>query len=187
MSGAAGEQCTIPGLTPELPNGHACRGGCGGRLHGLCGEMEDPDGPNPMHLICPACIGAKPSTKDALTAPAGKHKRGDKKGRGAGSSKCAKPGAEQATGQSASRVRVTLAQELEVLRLLDQGVTHMIANRYKWCSSYPEISSSFALLVKATEQHRNRDAAFYLQKARMAFIEARVSTQVKQAGIRDLF
>ena len=55
--------------------------------------------PNRMHRICPACIDAKPSTKDASTAPAGKRKRGDKKGRGAGSSKCARSGAEQATGQ----------------------------------------------------------------------------------------
>ena len=33
-------------LTPELPNGHACRGGCGGRLHGLRSEVEEPDGDN---------------------------------------------------------------------------------------------------------------------------------------------
>ena len=24
--------------------GHACRAGCGGRLHGICGEVEDPEG-----------------------------------------------------------------------------------------------------------------------------------------------
>ena len=36
--------CAIPGLTPEPLNGHAHRGGCGGLLHGFCGEMEDTDG-----------------------------------------------------------------------------------------------------------------------------------------------
>ena len=116
---------------------------------------------------------------DASTAPAGKRKRGDEEGRGAGSSKSAKPGAGQATGQSASRVRLTLAQEREVLRLLDEGVTHsMIAGRYKCGASYAKISSNFGLLERAAEQCRNRDAAFYLQKARMAFIEARASTPV---------
>ena len=30
--------CTIPGLTLEPPNDHACHGGRGGRLHGLCGD-----------------------------------------------------------------------------------------------------------------------------------------------------
>ena len=35
---------TIPGLTPEPGNGHARRGGCGGRIHDLCGEVEDPNG-----------------------------------------------------------------------------------------------------------------------------------------------
>ena len=55
-------------------------------------EVEDPDGDNPMHRIYPACIDAKPSTKDASKALAGKRKRGDKEGRGAGSSTSAKPG-----------------------------------------------------------------------------------------------
>ena len=71
-----------------------------------------------------------------------------------------------------------LAQELEVIGLLDQGVPHnMIAGRYKCGSSYAEMSN-FGLLERAAEQCRNRDAAFYLQKARMAFIEARASTPV---------
>ena len=179
MPRAVGELCTIPGLMPEPSDGHAYRGGCGGRLHDLCDEVEDPDGDNSMHRICPACIDAKPSTKDASTAPAGKCERGDKESRGGGSSKSAKPGAGQATDQSAFRARLTLAQELEVLRLMDEGVTHsMIAGHYKCASTYAEISSNFGRLERAAEQCRNRDAAFYVQKARIAFIEARASTPV---------
>ena len=44
MPCAAGALCPIPGLTREPPNSHVRRGGCGGRLRGLCGEVEDPDG-----------------------------------------------------------------------------------------------------------------------------------------------
>ena len=44
MPCAVGALYTIPGFTPEPPSGHARRGGCGGELHGLCGEAEDPDG-----------------------------------------------------------------------------------------------------------------------------------------------
>ncbi|CAN0009055.1 unnamed protein product, partial [Laminaria digitata] len=40
---------------------------------------------------------------------------------------------------------------------------------------YAEISSSFGLLERAAEEGRNDNAAFRLQKARMAFIEAHAS------------
>ena len=41
---ADGELCKA--LSKELHgnSGHACRAGCGGRLHGICGEVEDPEG-----------------------------------------------------------------------------------------------------------------------------------------------
>ena len=129
MTFAIGKQCNISVLTSAPRNGHTGRGGCGGRLHGHCGEMEDPDGDNIMDRICHACIDAKPTTGDGSTVPADKHKRADKEGRGAGSSMSTKPGAEQATGQRASRAEVTLGRELELLQLLDQGVAHIIADR----------------------------------------------------------
>ena len=37
-----GTVCLIRDLTRKAPDGHQCRGGCGGRLHGTCGEVEDP-------------------------------------------------------------------------------------------------------------------------------------------------
>ena len=36
-----------------------CRGLCGGRLHGICGEVEDPDGGNEMHRIRHSCVATK--------------------------------------------------------------------------------------------------------------------------------
>ena len=52
---------------------------------------------------------------------------------------------------------------------------------------YAEISSSFGLLERAAEESSNNNAAFRLQKARMAFIEARASKPVRQADIRVFF
>ena len=54
MPCAAGELCTLKELTPVAPDGHPCRGGCGGRLHGLCGEPEQ-EGGSEIHRICPRC------------------------------------------------------------------------------------------------------------------------------------
>ena len=39
--------------------GMPCRGLRGGRLHGICGEVEDPDGGNEMHRICHSCVAKK--------------------------------------------------------------------------------------------------------------------------------
>ena len=70
MPCAAGELCTLPKPHARASSGIVCRGRCGGRLHGDCGEVEDPDGNNPMHHICPACADVKSSTKDTTTASA---------------------------------------------------------------------------------------------------------------------
>ena len=48
---------------------------------------------------------------------------------------------------------------------------------------YAEISSSFGLPERAAEENGNDNAAFHLQRARMAFIEARASKLVRQADI----
>ena len=41
MPCAAGELCHLSTCTPKGPDGHQCQGGCGGRLHGICGEVEE--------------------------------------------------------------------------------------------------------------------------------------------------
>ena len=85
MPCAAGELCLVPARTPERPDGHECRGKCGGRLHGLCGEA-DPDSDNPMQRVCHDCLAAKPSSKGkdkAVKPQAGKRKASDTGGVGA--------------------------------------------------------------------------------------------------------
>ena len=52
--------------------GMSCRGLCGGRLHGICGEVEDPDG-NEMHRICHSFV-AKKVESARRRASATKHK-----------------------------------------------------------------------------------------------------------------
>ena len=52
---------------------------------------------------------------------------------------------------------------------------------------YADISSSCGLLERAPEECGNENGDFHLQKARMAFIEARASKPVRQADIRVFF
>ena len=74
MPCAAGELCKLPDVELIAPNGrdcgHECRGEFGGKLHGICGEVKDPDGDSPTHRICHTCI----SNRD-LSNPA-KRKQG---------------------------------------------------------------------------------------------------------------
>ena len=93
------------------------------------------DGDNPIYRICPACIDAKPSTKDV---------------------------------SQLSRANTNVAT---------RALRHL-----------PTLKFSRILASWRGQQNRAAiDTAFYPQKAGMTFIEARACTQVKQAGIRDLF
>ena len=60
---------------------------CGGRLHGLCGEVEDPGSDEPMHRIYQTCATAKATTTGSSSAgmstSAGKRKVDDTRGWGA--------------------------------------------------------------------------------------------------------
>ena len=68
MPCAAGDLCQLPNEELIAPNGHECghecRGGCGGRLHGLCGEVEDGSG-TPTHRICHTCISKRSPSNSA--------------------------------------------------------------------------------------------------------------------------
>ena len=73
MPCAGGDLCQLPNEELIAPNGHECghecRGGCGGRLHGLCGEVED-SSDTPTHRICHTCISKRsPSNSDKEIDP----------------------------------------------------------------------------------------------------------------------
>ena len=124
MSCAAGELCQLPNIELIAPNGrdcgHECRGGCGGKLHGTCGEVEDPDGDNDNYRICHTCISNR-----SLSSPA-KRKQGQDFVLPRASKKTS-----GAAGAKKPRKRLNLGEKLEVLALLDEKVSYAeIARRY---------------------------------------------------------
>ncbi|CAB1100439.1 unnamed protein product [Ectocarpus sp. CCAP 1310/34] len=120
MPCAEGELCLQQDRTPQPPHGHPCKGGCGGRLHGNCGSVFEDNGQN---RICSTCV-ARTSKRKATPA----------KGAGAGPFKRQKQtsgGSKKGTG---SRARLDNNKKLEILKMLDQKVSHaQIADRFK-CS-----------------------------------------------------
>lgn len=58
---AVGGQRLVPDRTPQPPRGHNCPGGCGGQLHGICGEVENlaTNSDNPVHRMCATCLTTK--------------------------------------------------------------------------------------------------------------------------------
>lgn len=123
----------MPNLTPEPPDGHRCRGGCGGRLHGVCGQVveEDSDSDNPLRRICPACSAGNGGGVSNTGTP-GKGKAGAQQ-RGRGS-----PGQQHHPqpndGSGKARTHLTPAQKLEMLELLAQKVSHAELARRFGCS-----------------------------------------------------
>ena len=124
MPCAAGELYKLPDVELIASNGrdcgHECLGGCGGRLHVICGEVEDPDGDGPTHRICHTCISNR-----NLSNPA-KHKQ----------DQCcvlqrASKNKSGASGAKKPRKRLNLGEKLEVLALLDKKVSYAdIARRH---------------------------------------------------------
>ena len=160
---------------PQAPDGHECRGKCGGRLHGLCGEA-DPDCDNPMQRVRHDCLAAKRSSEGkgkAVKPQAGKHKASDTGGVGAGPWKNAKSGTDNTDkkqDKSAPRTRLSNAQKVDIFGLLDRKVSHLvIADRYgcgpRAVSRIAENRVSITKLVasastKASSCKSNRSAGF---------------------------
>ena len=112
MPCAAGELCHLSTCTPKGPDGHQCQGGCGGRLHGISGEVEE-DGESEMNRICHTCL----SSQQPATAATGKRKAQEagcipKRTKAVGGKKA---------DRSAPRTRLSLDQKMEVLSDLHQS------------------------------------------------------------------
>ena len=125
MPCAARELCNLADVELIAPNGrecgHECHGGCGGRLHGMCGEVEDTDSDNPNNRICHTCI-----SKRSLPNPP-KRKQGQDFLQ-PGTSKKHKPGA---SGAKKPRKRLDLGEKLQIAELLEQKVPYTeIARRF---------------------------------------------------------
>ena len=121
MPCAAGDLCQLPNEELIAPNGHECghecRGGCGGRLHGLCGEVED-GSDTPTHRICHTCISKR--------SPSNSAKR--KEGQGFLQPDARK---KKKTQESGSRKRLSFEEKLEIIKLLDSKVARPeVARRF---------------------------------------------------------
>jgi len=206
MPCAEGELCQLQDTTPQAPHGHDCQGGCGGRLHGICGSVVDVGNEN--HRICSACVAKAGKRKVPAADSAGRAQSKRPKATNGGSKK------------SLPRARPDFSAKCEMLKLMDEKVTHeQIADRFK-CSerlvrdvkknrkkyeteaaaggggskknvrtghnpAYGELSSHFGVLEAAAEESGNGDAALYLAKAKMAMIAAHSTRRVRQADMRE--
>ena len=122
MPCAAREQCLIQDRTPKTPDGHLCRGVCGGRLHGLCEEVEDPDSDEPIDRVCQTRAITKAtatgSSSGGKSTSTGKRKAHNT--RGHGNIRTSKKHASDS--KSKSRTRLNFGQKIEILGLLREKV-----------------------------------------------------------------
>ena len=123
MPCAAGELCLVPARTPERPDGLWCE--------------ANPDCDNPMQRVCHDYPAAKRSSKGkgkAVKPQAGKRRASDTGGVGAGPWKNAKSGTDNTDKKHDKRApctRLSNAQKVEILGLLDRKVSHLVvADRY---------------------------------------------------------
>ena len=122
----------IQDRTPQTPDGHLCRGVCGDRLHGLCGEVEDPGSDEPMHRVCQTCAITKAtatgSSSGGKSTSTGKRKAHNTRGRGnIGTSK-----KHASDSKSKSRTRLNFGQKIGILGIMREKVAYgEIARRFK--------------------------------------------------------
>ena len=126
MPCADGELCLVPANSPKDPDGHGCQGGCGGRLHGICGSIADDENEN--HRMCSACVvkAGKRKAKAAEGAETGQEQAGKRKAKaaeGAGTRQSKRPNTKGGV-LSASRKRLTIQEKVQILQLLDKRTSH---------------------------------------------------------------
>ena len=186
----------FPARTPERPDGHECRGKCGGRPHGLCGEA-DPDRDNPMQRVCHDCLAAKRYSKgkgNAVKPQVERRKASDTGGVGAGPWKNAKSVTDNTDVMEAMQLdaadvmtEALKGTHVNKVNAVDIEDSSMMIRR--GTGAVPPglrgTSSHFVSLESAAEACVNGNTSFYLQKARMFFIKAHASKPVQQADMRQ--
>lgn len=127
MPCSTGELCQIPNRSLGSNQGYLCRGGCGGQLHGLCGEQEQ-EGNGELQRLCPTCA-SKRSAEAASKAASSKRKAQENATSKSQRTKC---GEGKKSDRSASRTQLSLPQEMAMLVDLDKGMCQeTVAERYK--------------------------------------------------------
>ena len=117
---AAGELCKLSDSTTTSV--FSCCGPCGGHLHRICGEIQNPDDDEEVNRICEPCAAAKKSTSSTND-----HSNAAKRKEGGGILQQSAP--KKRKGET--RKRLTLGQKREILQLLDQKVSRVeVARRF---------------------------------------------------------
>ena len=167
MPCAAGDLCQLPNEELIAPNGHECghecRGGCGGRLHGLCGEVED-GSDTPTHRICHTCISKR--------SPSNSAKR--KEGQGFLQPDARKKKKTQEIDPSDDEKELNESGDAE-----SGG-----GRKVEAPPPYSDLSSCFGPLEQKAESAGNSEAVHFLRKAKMAFLAAHAAKPTRQADIR---
>ncbi|CAB1113692.1 unnamed protein product [Ectocarpus sp. CCAP 1310/34] len=146
------ELCKLPNRPLGEKDGHECRLGCGGRLHGICGEPEE-EGGQEIHRVCNPCIAKKQKTPGSSKQPKRASPESELAGDGAAAKKTKPAGKAAGKAGKSTRTRLNFGQQLEVLKLLDEKTTYAeIARRYS-------ISTSAISLIKGKRQQLEQAAA----------------------------
>lgn len=171
----------IQGRTPRPHEGHRCRGECGGRLHGICGEVEDPYGDNsPLQRICPRCATTKRGAGDVSKTRAGKRKADDTRGNGPGQQSKTHDKSSAAADAKKTRTQLTLGQKFEMLKLLAQKLSHVeVARRYKCSARTVSNIAQRRTELEAEAASAARSPATVKRKRSAAFPEVRAVRLVR--------
>ena len=196
MPCAAREQCLIQDRTPPVPDGHLCRGVCVGRLHGRCGEVEDPDNDEPMHRICQTCAIAKAtatgSSRGGKSSSAGKCKADNTRGRGniGTSKKHASDAVQTWTGlEEQEEFATALLQDSQDELMAKANKTHVVEDPSDDELEDGETVGSpgdfFGPLEHFALSCGYDEAGNLLRRARMSFIRDFPSKPGRQADMRE--
>ena len=122
----------VPFFRPHVraSHGHVCRGGYGGHLHALCGEVEDPDTETVVETngICPPCARKQPPAGKSLSAGKRKATGAPSVDGGKGSKKPARGQAKTNTGLLNQAEALTSCRQAgAVRRAYDKRVPELTA------------------------------------------------------------
>ena len=204
MPCAAGELCKLAAVELIAPNGrdcgHECRGECDGTLHGVCGEVEDPDGDSPTHRICHTYISnrsfsnpAKRKQGQCFVLPSASKNK-------SGASGAEKPREleelENMVKALAADTEAMLMEKLngkftkdsdsdEKEELRNTGEVESVGGRRLMAPPpYPDLSEFFGSLEQFAQSTGNAEAGHFLRKAKMSFLSVHAAKPARQADMR---
>ena len=179
------ELCKLPNRPLGEKDGHGCRLGCGGRLHGICGEPEE-EGGREIHRVCNPFIAKKPKTPDSLTQPERASKAVEEWAGIEEQAEFADTLSKDAEEIFMEKANNTYEEEADSDDELDNATVSESAegggNRVP--PSFAELGELFGPLEQYAESCGIGEAGHYLRKAKMVFFAAHSARPARQMDIR---